>query len=200
MSDLLDCRSCQRLARNLKQLRRDHPDWHNRPVPSIGPDDAPLLILGLAPGKGGANRTGIPFVGDQSSRWLQDRLRAAGCLDDADRPVNIRISNAVKCLPPANRPTVSEIKRCVKKWTSTEMQQAKVILALGRIAHNAVLRAAGIPMTWHQFGHGNRHQIYDSVLVDSFHPSPLNTQTGRLSPADFDRVLRSALQLAKSVH
>ena len=198
MTDLLDCTSCRRLANNLSRLRESHPSWHNRPVPSIGPAHAPLLILGLAPGKMGANRTGVPFVGDKSSQWLQDRLRAAGCLDEANRPINIRISNAVKCLPPANRPTVTEINRCIKKWTGAELRKPRVILALGIIAHNAVLRANQLPMNRYKFGHGNFYRIQNFVLIDSFHPSPLNTQTGRLSATDFDCVLRDALKMAHS--
>ena len=127
---LLDCRSCRRLC-DLDKLRLAHPDWHNRPVPSIGPEDARLLILGLAPGRLGANRTGVPFIGDRSAAWLCTRLRAAGCLDAENRPLNVRISNAVKCLPPKNHPTAAEIKRCVKKWTRHELAAPRVVFALG---------------------------------------------------------------------
>ncbi len=200
MNQLLNCRSCRRLALNLDRLRTLHPDWHNRPVPGIGPEDAPLLILGLAPGKSGANRTGKPFVGDKSSSWLSGRLKASGCLDEAGHPINVRISNAVKCLPPANRPTLSEINRCIKKWTATEINQTRVILALGVLAHNSVLRALKVPLNRYQFGHGNQHKIQQTHLFDSFHPSPLNTQTGRLSTTDFDRVLQSALAFSSSIN
>lgn len=199
MSTLTECRSCRRLTANLDRLRAIHPDWHNKPVPSIGPADAPLLILGLAPGRAGANRTGIPFVGDKSSQWLCDRLQSAGCLDASGRPLNVRISNAVKCLPPGNRPTIREIKRCVKKWTATEFAQPNVVLALGSIAHDAVLRAHDLPLSQHRFGHGKKHQLHGIALFDSYHPSPLNTQTGRLTVADFDRVLNSAISLASDI-
>ena len=197
MSDLLDCRSCRRLARHLDKLRVAHPDWHNRPVPSIGQPDARLLILGLAPGHLGANRTGVPFIGDKSADWLCTRLREAGCLDADDRPRGIRISNAVKCLPPKNLPTTTEIKRCVKKWTQHELDAPKVVFALGGIAHNAVLRALSLKLSSHRLGHGLVHELDSIVMVDSFHPSPLNTQTGRLSPRQFDDALRTAMHLAE---
>ncbi len=197
MSTLLECRSCKRLSRHLEKLRASHPDWHNRPVPSIGPHDAPLLILGLAPGRLGANRTGVPFIGDKSAHWLCTRLRAAGCLDDENHPVNIRISNAVKCLPPKNLPTTQEIKRCVSKWTRHEFDIPRVVFALGGIAHDAVLRATDRKLSAHRFKHGAVHQLENLVMVDSFHPSPLNTQTGRLSPSQFDDALRTAMQLAE---
>ena len=196
MSGLLDCRACSRLARHLDKLRVSHPEWHNRPVPSIGPENAPLLILGLAPGRLGANRTGVPFIGDQSAKWLCTRLREAGCLDSENRPQQIRISNAVKCLPPKNLPTTSEIKRCVQKWTKSELDKPKVVFALGGIAHNAVLRALDRKMSAHRFGHGSVHRLDSIVMVDSFHPSPLNTQTGRLSPEQFDDALKLAMTLA----
>ena len=197
MSDLLDCRSCRRLVRHLDKLSVAHPDWHNRPVPSIGPPDARLLILGLAPGRLGANRTGVPFIGDKSADWLCTRLREAGCLDADDSPRGIRISNAVKCLPPKNLPTTTEIKRCVKKWTQHELDAPNVVFALGGIAHNAVLRALGLKLNSHRFGHGLVHEFDSIVMVDSFHPSPLNTQTGRLSPQQFDDALRTAMYLAE---
>ena len=196
MTALLDCRSCRRLARHLDKLRLAHPDWHNRPVPSIGPEDARLLILGLAPGRLGANRTGVPFIGDRSAAWLCTRLRAAGCLDAENRPLNVRISNAVKCLPPKNHPTAAEIKRCVKKWTRHELVAPHVVFALGGIAHDAVLRALGCTLSTHRFGHGSVHDLGSIIMVDSFHPSPLNTQTGRLSPEQFDDALRKAIDLA----
>ena len=197
MNDLLECRSCRRLALHLQKLRVTHPDWHNRPVPSIGPEDAQLLILGLAPGRLGANRTGVPFIGDRSASWLCARLRAAGCLDEDNRPVLVRISNAVKCLPPKNLPKTDEIKRCVTKWTRHELHAPAVVFALGGIAHNAVLRALNLKLSTHRFGHGSVHDLGSIVMVDSFHPSPLNTQTGRLRPEQFDDVLVKAMQLAQ---
>jgi len=196
MDELLACRACPRLASHLQELRVRHPSWHNRPVPSLGPEDAPLLLLGLAPGRLGANRTGVPFVGDHSANWLCERLRAAGLIDGNGAPVHIRISNAVKCLPPKNLPTTDEINRCVQRWTAHEFEQPAVVFALGRIAHDAVLRALKLRLSHYRFAHGAVHHFPNLVMVDSFHPSPLNTQTGRLSAADFDSALGIAMTLA----
>ena len=200
MRDLLSCRGCRRLTSNLDKLRVRHPEWHNGPVPGIGPDHANLLILGLAPGRLGANRTGMPFVGDRSSNWLSSRLTEAGLMDEQGRPIATRITNAVKCLPPKNQPKVAEITRCVQRWLTTELHEANVVLALGKVAHDAVLRGLGEPLARYTFAHGAIHTVGDLVLVDSFHPSPLNTQTGRLSIDDFSHVLEAAKQLALEPH
>jgi len=197
---LSECRSCRRLVHHLKRLAQEQPEWHNAPVPSIGPPDAPLLILGLAPGRTGANRTGLPFVGDKSSFWLQDRLRAQNCVDENGFPIGVRISNAVKCLPPGNKPTTQEIKQCGKRWLSDEISDVRAILALGKIAHDAVLRILKRPLNSHRFAHAAEHQLGSFVMVDSFHPSPLNTATGRLSPSQFDAALTRALAAAQSTH
>ncbi len=109
----------------------------------------------------------------------------------------MRISNAVKCLPPGNKPTTREIKLCGKQWLSHEVRTAKVILALGRIAHDAVLRVLNRPLAAHKFAHGAVHNLGPTVMVDSFHPSPLNTATGRLSPDEFDAALRRALTISQ---
>ncbi len=194
MKPLTACRECPRLAAHLDTLKLKHPDWHNAPVPGLGPIDAALLVLGLAPGRMGANRTGLPFVGDRSANWLCERLKAAGCLDADGLPTNIRISNAVKCLPPGNRPTTAEIKQCVSKWMLTELLAPRVVLALGGIAHNAVLRAQRLTLNAYPFSHGAVHHLDQLILIDSFHPSPLNTQTGRLSVEMFDTVLAKAIQ------
>lgn len=197
---LSECRSCRRLVHHLKRIAKEHPEWHNAPVPAIGPLDAPLLILGLAPGRTGANRTGMPFVGDKSSVWLQERLRARNCVDDHGFPVGVRISNAVKCLPPGNKPTTQEIKRCGKRWLADELKHVRAVLALGKIAHDAVLRILQRPLTSHRFAHATAHDLGDFVMIDSFHPSPLNTATGRLSPAQFDAALSRALAAAQPTH
>ncbi len=196
MKSLANCRSCRRLVRHLRHHATLQPDWHNAPVPPIGPSDAPLLVLGLAPGRLGANRTGLPFVGDKSSDWLQRRLQARSCLDSKGYPRGIRISNAVKCLPPGNKPTTDEIKRCGTRWLVDEIGDAKAILALGKIAHDAVLRVLSKRLNAHPFAHGAEHWLGTTVMIDSFHPSPLNTATGRLSPAQFDAVLGRALELS----
>jgi uracil-DNA glycosylase family 4 len=192
---LENCRLCRRLASHLKKLRKSHPDWHNAPVPATGPEGAALLIVGLAPGQRGANRTGVPFIGDPSSTWLRDRLNAAGLIDDEGRLRNVRITNAVKCLPPANRPTAAEIRTCTDTWLTAELQAPglRCILCLGAVAHRAVCTSLGIRQKDHRFSHGARHAHGSLLLLSSFHPSPLNTQTGRLSAADFDTVLQQSL-------
>jgi uracil-DNA glycosylase family 4 len=195
VKDLLACRSCRRLTTHLDKLQKAHPDWHNAPVPATGPEGAALLIVGLAPGQRGANRTGVPFVGDPSSFWLRDRLTAAGLIDGEGRLRRVRITNAVKCLPPANRPNAAEIRTCTDAWLTAELQAPglRSILCLGGVAHRAVCTALGIRQKDHPFSHGARHAHASLLLLSSFHPSPLNTQTGRLSAADFDAVLQQSL-------
>lgn len=193
--NLSDCTQCPRLASGLRTLRTTHPDWYNAPVPATGPRDAPLLIVGLAPGKRGANRTGVPFVGDPSSVWLRDRLVAAGLIDGEGLLKGVRITNAVKCLPPANRPTAAEIRTCTHAWLAAELQAPglRSVLSLGAVAHRAVLIALDIRQALHRFAHGACHTHGSLRLVSSFHPSPLNTQTGRLSADQFDTVLQRSM-------
>ena len=194
-----DCRSCRRLVSHLKKVRQQHPEWHNLPVPGIGPPQSKLLILGLAPGMNGANRTGKPFYGDKSSQWLQDRLVEMGCMDNTGNTLTVRISNAVKCLPPGNKPTGQEIRRCSKKWLVSELEISTVVLALGRVAHEAVVRVLGHPLKRFTFAQGAVHDLGSLCLVDSYHPSPLNTQTGRLSPQQFNNALRTAINATHAI-
>ena len=198
MTTLNECRACRRLVRHLARIEQHHPDWHNAPVPALGPNDAPLLVLGLAPGRKGATRTGKPFVGDRSADWLLKRLRARACVDENGHPVGIRISNAVKCLPPQNRPSITEIRRCGQRWLGDEIRQTRAVLALGKIAHDAVLRVLNVRLSTYPFSHGAEHRVGTVNLVDSFHPSPLNTATGRLSPEQFDAALCRALELSEN--
>jgi uracil-DNA glycosylase family 4 len=196
---LEDCRSCKRLVSHLKKVRRKHPEWHNLPVPGIGPKSSKLLILGLAPGMNGANRTGKPFYGDRSSEWLQNRLIEAGCMDSEGNILGVRISNAVKCLPPGNKPTGEEIRRCSSRWLIDELKTPTVVLALGRVAHDAVLRTLGHTLKRFPFAQGAVHELDSLHLVDSYHPSPLNTQTGRLSPVQFNHALRTAINATQAI-
>ena len=196
---LENCRACKRLVTHLKAVRRKHPDWHNRPVPEIGPSESRLLILGLAPGMRGANRTGKPFFGDKSSEWLQSRLKESGCMDPLTNTLTVRISNAVKCLPPGNKPTGEEIRQCSNRWLAKELETASVVLALGRVAHDAVLRTLGKPLNAFVFSQGAVHELDSLHLVDTYHPSPLNTQTGRLSPQQFNNALTTAINTVSAV-
>jgi uracil-DNA glycosylase family 4 len=202
MNALSSCTDCPRLAAFLADVRSRHPDYHARPVLPFGDPRARLLVVGLAPGMHGANRTGRPFTGDFAGILLYETLHAFGfgslptsvAADDELRLIDCRISNAVKCLPPANKPEPAEIKTC-NHYLAEELRTApdvRVILALGLVAHKAVLMALGLKQSALAFGHGARHVLPDGrVLIDSYHCSRYNTQTRRLTSADFHNVFRS---------
>jgi uracil-DNA glycosylase family 4 len=200
------CRRCPRLAAHLDQVRRDQPDYHARPVPAFGPAGAALLIVGLAPGMHGANRTGRPFTGDYAGVLLYESLHALGLAsrpdsisrDDGLVLKDVRITNAVKCLPPANKPTGAEVRQC-NAYLAAELAggRPRAVLALGRIAHDASIRALGLKPSAYRFGHGAEH-VLDSgpVIVDSYHCSRYNTQTRRLTEEMFLSALDKAARLA----
>ena len=200
-----DCARCPRLAAFRATQRQAHPDWFNAPVPSFGDPGAPLLIVGLAPGLRGANRSGRPFTGDFAGDLLYRSLLkygfAAGSYgaDPADGLVlrRARITNAVRCVPPQNRPEPDEIAAC-RPFLAAElaaMPQLRAILALGAIAHHAVLAAAGLKRAAYSFAHGAEHELPGGVLLaDSYHCSRLNTNTGRLTPAMFEAVIATLAQ------
>ena len=202
----LDCRDCPRLSGFLDQVRRDHPGYHARPVPVFGDASAELLIVGLAPGMHGANRTGRPFTGDHAGLILYRTLHAFGFAsqptseraDDALVLKNCRISNAVKCLPPQNKPLPEEI-RCCNRYLAAELRRAppRVILALGGVAHQAVLMACGLKRASLKFAHHAVHELPQTPaaahairLYDSYHCSRYNTQTKRLTEAMFQAVFQ----------
>lgn len=191
------CALCPRLAAYRAELRRDKPDWHNAPVPSFGPLDARLLIVGLAPGAGGANRTGRPFTGDWAGELLYPTLLEHGFAhgeyaaraDDALRLADARITNAVRCVPPQNKPTGLEVRTCrgFLRDEIAAMPRLRVILALGRVAHDSACAALGLRAP---FAHGARHEVRPGLaLRDSYHCSRYNTNTGVLTPAMFDAVV-----------
>jgi uracil-DNA glycosylase family 4 len=209
MSKIFDpsCRHCPRLAAFLDEVRAEHPTYYCKPVAPFGDPKARLLILGLAPGKHGANRSGRPFTGDHAGILLYATLFKFGL---ATRPVSVaaddgleltdaRITNAVKCLPPDNKPLPVEIKTC-NDYLRKELArspQVRAILALGGIAHEAVLRAYGLPTKHFKFAHGAEHVFEDGrILVDSYHCSRYNTQTRRLTTAMFEAVVEKARRLA----
>ena len=197
MSDFnIHCVDCTRLASHLAHVRERFNGYHGRPVAPFGDPLARLLIVGLAPGMHGANRTGRPFTGDFAGVLLYDTLHRYGF---ASRPVSTgaadglklkdcRITNAVKCLPPANRPLPDEVRRC-NDYLSAEIQalpEGAAILALGLIAHDAILMALGLKRSAHRFRHGAQHPLpRGMVLYDSYHCSRYNTQTRRLTPEMF---------------
>ncbi len=201
------CRRCGRLATFLDAVRLEQPDYFCRPVPSFGPMDARLLIVGLAPGKHGANRTGRPFTGDHAGILLYQTLHKFGfasgpvseAADDELQLLDARITNSVKCLPPANKPLPVEIKTCNEflRAELAQMPRARVILSLGAVAHAAVLRACGLANGDHRFAHAAEHSLgKDRVLLDSYHCSRYNTQTRRLTTAMFEGVIGRARELA----
>jgi uracil-DNA glycosylase family 4 len=200
-----DCPRCPRLAAYRKEWRKKQPGWFNAPVPSFGPADARLLIVGLAPGLQGANRTGRPFTGDYAGVLLYETLLhfkfARGEYkahpDDGLALVDCRITNAVRCVPPENKPTPAEIATCRQFLAPTiaEMKNLRAILALGRIAHDSVLTALGTKKSAAPFKHGAKHALDRVTLFASYHCSRYNTNTGVLTPEMFRAVFRSIRDL-----
>jgi len=195
-----ECPHCPRLVAFRGENRHAHPDWHNAPVPSFGPKNAKALIVGLAPGLKGANRTGRPFTGDAAGELLYGMLGKYGFTQgdyqasptDGLELVDCRITNAVRCVPPENRPIPDEIKSCghFLKQEIAAMPELRFLLALGQIAHNAVLAAFGCKRSAYPFGHGACHSLPNGLLlVDSYHCSRYNTNTGRLTEAMFEAVI-----------
>lgn len=191
-----DCGLCPRLQEYRIANRAAHPEWHNAPVASFGELDARLLVVGLAPGVRGANRTGRPFTGDFAGALLYQTLPrfnlASGVYgaapDDGLSPRSCRITNAVRCVPPGNLPTTAEINACNPFLTAelAAMPNLRAVLALGLVAHKAVLRAKGLRASVAVFRHGAIHELPDGLLLaDSYHVSRLNTNTGRLTEAMF---------------
>jgi len=198
-----DCALCPRLADYRAANRRAHPEWHNGPVASFGPLDASMLIVGLAPGVTGANATGRPFTGDYAGDLLYQTLSRFGHSegrfdrrpDDGLALVDCRITNAVRCVPPQNKPTGPEINTCLAflKSEITAMPRLKVILSLGVVSHNAVLKALNLKQNGYRFAHAALHQLPDGLplLADSYHCSRYNTNTGRLTEDMFEAVFRA---------
>ena len=197
-----DCPLCPRLVRFRTANRARYPDWHNGPVASFGGTDAVLLIVGLAPGLSGANRTGRPFTGDSAGDLLYGTLLKYGLAegafgaraDDGFRLVRCRVTNAVRCVPPKNRPIGAETTAC-RPFLAEEiagLARLRVILALGVVAHGATLAALGLRKSAVTFRHGAMHPLPGGrVLADSYHCSRYNTNTGRLTEAMFHAVIEA---------
>ena len=193
------CRDCPRLAAFLRSVRSEHPGYHAAPVAPFGDPAARLLIVGLAPGLHGANRTGRPFTGDHAGILLYRTLHRFGFAsaersvapDDGLALAGCRITNAVKCVPPQNKPEPAEVRAC-NRYLAAELaalRPASAILALGTIAHRAILAGCGLRPAQYPFGHGAVHALPNGhVLFDSYHCSRYNTQTNRLTAAMFDDV------------
>jgi uracil-DNA glycosylase family 4 len=204
------CQRCTRLASFLADVQADHPTYWCKPVPPFGETAARLVIVGLAPGMHGANASGRPFTGDYAGILLYETLHRYGFANrpvamargDGLRLVGCRITNAVKCLPPDNKPTPGEVRNC-NAYLSADLRTVPpggVIVALGRIAHDATLRALGLRVAAYPFAHGAEHPLDDRrLLIDSFHCSRYNTNTRRLTPEMFRAVFdRAARHLALS--
>ncbi|MBS0534582.1 MAG: uracil-DNA glycosylase [Proteobacteria bacterium] len=196
-----DCPRCPRLVHFRETWREKQPDWFNAPVPSFGDADASLLIVGLAPGLQGANRTGRPFTGDYAGVLLYDTLGRYGFakgtfdarIDDGLTLTGCRITNAVRCVPPENKPTPAEINTCrdFLKETFAEMPKLRAIVALGAIAHASVLTSFAAKKSAHPFKHGAHYQLGAFRLFSSYHCSRYNTNTGVLTPDMFRAVFKS---------
>ncbi len=200
------CTRCPRLVALLDEVRRRHPDYHAAPVAPFGPRQARLLVVGLAPGMHGANASGRPFTGDHAGILLYATLHrygfasaaVASAADDGLTLSDCRITNAVKCLPPANKPSGAEVRNC-RDYLAADLARVPaggVVLALGRVAHDAVLAALGLRRAAYTFAHGAEHVLPGArTLLDSYHCSRYNTQTRRLTEPMFAAVFARARSL-----
>jgi uracil-DNA glycosylase family 4 len=205
----IECTACPRLADFLADNRQQYPDYHGLPVAPFGDNNPDVLIVGLAPGMHGANATGRPFTGDYAGVLLYETLYKTGFsnqsksdhVDDGLELVNCRITNAVKCLPPQNKPTGAEINQCnaFLKVELKALDSKRVLIALGSIAHNAILKALELKLSAYKFGHAAEHQLPGGfTLIDSYHCSRYNTQTKRLTAEMFEQVFERARELTNT--
>jgi uracil-DNA glycosylase family 4 len=201
-----DCPLCPRLVALRREMRAAHPDWWNAPVPAFGDREAWLAIVGLAPGMWGANRTGRPFTGDHAGHLLFTTLLKFGLAeglhaqtpDDGLRLTGCVILNSVKCLPPQNKPLPAEVANCRPYYRAALalLPRVRVLVALGRIAHDNAVREAGGRLAAYRFAHLAEHLLPDGrILIDSYHCSRYNQNTGRLTALMFEAVFARALQL-----
>ncbi len=199
------CRACPRLAGFLDDVKARYPDYYCRPVPPFGAPDARFLIVGLAPGMHGANRSGRPFTGDHAGILLYQMLHKYGfgsrdrseSVDDGLELIDCRITNAVKCLPPENKPVGAEINTC-NTFLANELKTlppGSVVVALGGIAHRAIIKAMGLRQVEYKFGHAALHDLGPFRVLDSYHCSRYNTNTGRLTEAMFDAIFAEVRDL-----
>lgn len=198
-----DCPLCPRLVAYRQENAAQSPDWFNGPAPSFGVPDAWLLIVGLAPGRTGANRTGRPFTGDWAGDLLYATLAKFGLsrgtylahVNDGLTLNGVTITNAVRCAPPQNKPLPSEIGQCAPflKSQIAALPQLTTLMCLGKISHDAVIRTLGGKLSAHRFGHGNRHELAGYDVFDSYHCSRYNTNTGVLTTTMFEAVFAAAL-------
>ena len=201
-----DCKACPRLSRFLHETKKKYPGYYAKPVPAFGDTNPKLLIVGLAPGMHGANASGRPFTGDYAGVLLYEMLFRYGfsnkpvseSINDGLKPSQCRITNAVKCLPPENKPTGEEINNC-NRYLSEELKilnKQAIILCLGRISHRAVIKAFSLKQSVYPFQHGMQHKLENGYsVIDSYHCSRYNTQTKRLTKIMFDRIFKQITSL-----
>lgn len=200
-----DCRACPRLSAFLDEVQGRYPDYYCRPVPPFGDPAARFLIVGLAPGMHGANRSGRPFTGDHAGILLYQKLFKYGfasrdhseAVGDGLELLDSRITNAVKCLPPDNKPVGAEINTC-NRFLANELDTlpaGSVVLALGGIAHRAIIKALGARQADYKFAHAATHELEGFTLLDSYHCSRYNTNTRRLTEAMFDEIFALAREM-----
>jgi uracil-DNA glycosylase family 4 len=197
-----NCSKCRRLYNYRKKNQSNNPDWFNAPVPTFGELSSSLLIVGLAPGLQGANKTGRPFTGDYAGDLLYKTInkfnfskgKYAGTIDDSLKLKDCTITNAVRCVPPQNKPISEEINNCNNflKKTIEIHKNLKVIIALGLIAHKSIISALNLKQKLYKFKHGNKHKIDNLILIDSYHCSRYNTNTGRLNQEMFEKIFFEA--------
>ena len=197
-----NCSKCRRLYNFRKKNQSNTPDWFNAPVPTFGELSSSLLIVGLAPGLKGANKTGRPFTGDYAGDLLYKTInkfnfskgKYAGTIDDSLKLKDCTITNAVRCVPPQNKPISEEINNCNNflKKTIEIHKNLKVIIALGLIAHKSIISALNLNQKLYKFKHGNKHKIDNLILIDSYHCSRYNTNTGRLNQEMFEKIFFEA--------
>jgi len=200
-----DCDLCPRLRQYILEQRDAHPDWYNGAVPSFGDEQAELLIIGLAPGVTGANRTGRPFTGDWAGDLLYATMKKFGLAygtydkrpDDGLSLNRAMITNAVRCVPPQNKPIGAEINQCrpFLQARIAALKEVKVLLCLGKISHDSTIRMLGARLKDHPFGHASEYQVGGYTVLSSYHCSRYNTNTGRLTADMFERVFARAKAL-----
>ncbi len=197
-----NCSKCKRLYNFRKENKSSNPEWFNAPVPSFGNFSSSLLIVGLAPGLQGANKTGRPFTGDYAGDLLYKTIykfglsngKYKGSIDDNLRLEDCTITNAVRCVPPKNKPISEEINNCniFLQNTINEHKNLKVIIALGLIAHKSIISALNLQQKLYKFKHGNKHNFDNFIMIDSYHCSRYNTNTGRLNQKMFEKIFLEA--------
>ena len=197
-----NCSKCRRLYNFRKKNQSENPDWFNAPVPTFGELSSSLLIVGLAPGLQGANKTGRPFTGDYAGDLLYKTInkfnfskgKYRGTIDDSLKLKDCTITNAVRCVPPQNKPISEEINNCNNflKKTIEIHKNLKVIIALGLIAHKSIISAFNLKQKLYKFKHGSKYKINNLILIDSYHCSRYNTNTGRLNEKMFEKIFFEA--------